>query len=115
MENKQKTKPEGILYPWQKEEEKQFNYGDVYIWCGNCGSDNATHLKNLQTALVTQTTCDNQGVLALVCKVCGSHLALHFRESMNPPETEVVENFDEAKIKKDIAEEVIIETPQQEN
>jgi hypothetical protein len=94
MENKEKTQENKFSFPWEKEEHKQFAYGDLFVWCRNCGSDSATNKKNIQTALVTQTNVDNKDVLALGCPVCGSQIVLHFKESVNPPLEDEKQNTD---------------------
>ena len=94
------------IFPWSKDVDESYEYGDAFIWCRNCGSDNAIlHPmgRNVQTAFVTQTPIDNKHYIAFGCSVCGAQQVLHFKKASNPPQPEVVES-----------EEIVEETITQE-
>lgn len=87
------------IVPFIEKEYEQYEYGDLHVWCNQCGSDTAMlhpGMKNLQTAFITQTPIDNHSIMILSCGVCGNKLALHVKKAINPPkkDEEVAEDTD---------------------
>lgn len=79
------------MFPFLEEEYKKFEYGDLHVHCGQCGSSTAMlhpQMRNLQTAYITQTNIDNHSLLSLACAVCGNRLALHVKQAVNPPKND---------------------------
>lgn len=88
------------IFPWSWEKFEKYEYGDLHLWCRNCGKDNPMKhpgMKNMQTMMpINPLPVDNEGMLALGCENCGTQLALHFRKAANPPaEDEIKEKESE--------------------
>lgn len=78
-------------FPWSDEENVDYKYADMHVWCRQCGTDNGPEQPdhaNIQTGLVIQSKADNTSHIALACGNCGAQLVFHFREAANPPTPE---------------------------
>ncbi len=99
--SKEDDKTNMRVFPWSWEDFEQYKYGDLHMWCRNCGKDNPMNhpsMKNMQTAMpINPVPVDNNGIIALGCENCGSQLVLHFRKSTNPPTPE-----EEAEMEKEM-------------
>lgn len=77
----------------------QYGYGDLFITCSNCGTDNLVNANVKSTNDKEENIGINVGKVlgvnsrdhfGLGCSNCKTSLVIHFRDAVNPPEEEVV-------------------------